>query len=284
MAPPFEVPVASGAMCRWLWALQRAPGARALYRHELLKREILSYLAPLRFVELHEAVDAALSSQGSGEVRLVRNVTLPAPLNRKALCNRHGSTILWAVVREGCDLNLRSVGGPWRIRHHVPGGNGAAGCALFSVGHGAQLTIHNVNFEIVCVPTGNPVKARLAVLPPQIRESSSAPVNSDSDDLADDEPEEVPSCTIPIIASSLGPVCRATEPVWKAETGSLGPAWRATEATGTMVELSGSSEARGYDSRLVVRGSWAFKDSNTSIPTTGWPWHRILSMPVETVA
>merc|ERR1719498_174856 len=142
MAPPFEVPVAQSAVCRWLWALRQAPGAKAVYRQELLKREIISYLAPMRFFELHEAVDAALGPDGCGEVRLVRNVTLPAPLNHKALCTRHGSTILWAMVREGNSLTLRSVGGgPWRIRHHVPGGNGAIGCALFCVGHRAQLKV-----------------------------------------------------------------------------------------------------------------------------------------------
>jgi len=230
--------VTQTAVSRWLWFLRHAPGARRIYQQDLLKREILSYLTPMTFYELHEAVDAALGFDGAGEVRLVRNVTLPAPLNHRALCNRHGSTILWATVTEGNSLTLRSVGGgPWRIRHHVPGGNGAYGCALFCVGHKAQLRVEAVDFEIVCVPTANPVKANLAVLPPLI--DSSAQASSDSEEFVDDELEEV----------ELSP------------SKSKSPLRRAEEENGTLVELSGTVEARGYDSRLVVRGSWAFSDA-----------------------
>jgi len=249
MAPPFEVPVASSAVCRWLWALKYAPGAKIIYRQDLLKREILSYLAPLRFIQLHEAVEAALGPIGSGEVRLVRNVTLPAPLNHKALCNRHGSTILWAMVKPGRCLTLRSVrGGPWRIRHHVPGGNGAAGCALFSLGHEAKLKVHAVDFEIVCVQTASPAKALLAVFPPRkpVREerqfclqdrTTESDVESDSEDLLEGELEQVEG------------MCQERAN------------WRAAEPNGTMVELSGCPKTRGYDSRLVVRGAWAFNSA-----------------------
>mmetsp|Transcript_68174 Transcript_68174/g.108162 ORF Transcript_68174/g.108162 Transcript_68174/m.108162 type:complete len:251 (-) Transcript_68174:72-824(-) len=236
MAPPFEVPVAPSAAYRWLWLLRRAPGAaaRAVYRQDLLKREIMSFLTPLRFFELHEAVDAALGAIGAGEVRLVRNVTLPAPLNHRALCKRHGSTLLWAMVGDGTSLTLRSAGGgPWRIRHHVPGGNGALGCALFCVGQGAQLSVHAVTFEIVCVPTGNPVKARLAVLPP-LPEAPEPCIVSDSDDTAEEESSEV------LRLSKTPGLVRYEEP------------------NGAVVELMGCLEARGYDSHLVVRGSWAF--------------------------
>lgn len=247
MAPPFEVPVAEAAVIRWLWFLRHAPGARAIYRQDLLKREILSYLAPMRFYELHEAVDAALGFGGTGEVRLVRNVTLPAPLNHRALCNRHGSTILWACVKEGSSLTLRSVGGgPWRIRHHVPGGNGACGCALFCVGRKAQLRVEAVDFEIVCVPTANPVKANLAVLPPL--HDSAAQVGSDSEDVGDDQLEEVELSRLQ----------------------SIQPLLRAIDSNGTLVELSGTVEARGYDSRLVVRGSWAFSDPSRPVAFRRW--------------
>jgi hypothetical protein len=242
MAPPFEVPVAQSSVRRWLWLLRSASGtaARAVYRQDLLKREILSYLTPLRFFELHQAVDAALSTAGAGEVRLMRNVTLPAPLNHRALCKRHGSTILWAMVREGNSLTLKSAGGgPWRIRHHVPGGNGVQGCALFCVGHGAQLRVHAVTFEIVCVPTANPVKANLAVFPP-LTTPGDAAASSDSDTTAEDECHEVEG------------LCRAPGFV------------RAEEPNGAVVELSGCMEARGYDSRLVTRGSWAFPQAHCS--------------------
>lgn len=258
MAPPFEVPVATDAAIRWLWSLRQAPGAKAVYRQDLLKREILSYLSPMRFYELHEAVDAALSSDGTGEVRLVRNVTLPAPLNHRSLCNRHGSTILWAAVKEGKSLTLRSVGdGPWRIRHHVPGGNGAYGCALFCVGHRAQLRVEAVAFEIVCVPTANPVKASLAVLPPLNEPESTVQNVPDCEDVVDltvdDQGEEV----------ALSP----------AQTGGKECLWqladpngvrRAGDPNGAQVEISSSVEAKGYDSRLVVRGSWAFADCGPS--------------------
>lgn len=237
MAPPFEVPVAHAGVCRWLWALRHAPGARSIYRQDLLKQEILSFLAPMRFFELQEAVDAALGPSGAGEVRLVRNVTLPAPLNHRSLCKRHGSTILWAMVREGNSLTLRSTGGgPWRIRHHVPGGNGSGGCALFCVGHRAQLRVQAVGFEIVCVPTAHPVKANLAVLPP-LTEPVEPVAGSDSEETAEDEFAEVKD------------MCRSPGLV------------RAVEPTGTLVELSDCIEARGYDSRLIVRGSWAFSAS-----------------------
>lgn len=165
MAPPFEVVVSPNLLYLWLWAVRR--GARAVYAQELLRREVLSYLAPWRFFDLHAAVAAALSTGGAGEVRLVRNVTLPAPLNNKALCQRLGSLLLWATVRSGAALTLRSTrGGPWRIRHHVPGGNGGFGCALFRVGRGARLIVRDVGFEVVCIPGATPVKAHLAVLPP----------------------------------------------------------------------------------------------------------------------
>lgn len=244
MAPPFEIPVALDVVLRWLWALRHASGARGVYRQDLLKREIVGYLAPLRCFELHEAVDAALGPEGSGEVRLVRNVTLPAPLNHKSLCNRHGSTILWAMIDEGRCLTLRSVGGLWRIRHHVPGGNGVAGCALFCLGHQAELRVHSVDFEIVCVRTANPVKANFAVLPPLQEAARGVSLEETEDEL-----EEVQCIR---------------------QTKDCLPILRAIEPSGTLVELSDCTEVRGYDSRLVVRGSWPFKGV---APTASWMYY-----------
>lgn len=250
MAPPFEVPVASSSLHRWLWCLRHAPGTKAIYRQDLLKREIISYLAPMKFFELHEAVEAALGPGGAGEVRLVRNVTLPAPLNHQALCNRHGSTILWAWITEGQSLTIRSVGaGPWRIRHHVPGGNGLYGCALFGVGRNAQLKVEGVSFEIVYVRTATPLKANLAVLPPrddptliwaEISEESDPPAALDVNDVIER--------------------CRAVEEVELRPEESDCKQGHIAESEGTIVQFSNNVKASGYDSSLVVRGLWAFTD------------------------
>jgi len=166
------------------------------------------------------------------------------------------------MIREGTALTLRSIGGgPWRIRHHVPGGNGAAGCALFCVGHNAQLRVHAVDFEIVCIPTANPVKANLAVLPPLPEAAGAAGASAAdrySDDCAEEEIEEVKCLCQP--------------------QGNLPVVRRAIEPSGTLVELSGCTEARGYDSRLVVRGSWAFNGGPVRLDkpcrtATGWSWY-----------
>jgi hypothetical protein len=100
--------------------------------------------------------------------------------------------------------------------------------------------VHDVAFEIVCVPTGNPVKARLAVLPPLPERSEPSLVLSDSDDTAEEESSDV------LRLSKTPGLLRYEEP------------------NGAKVELLDCSEARGYDSHLVVRGSWAFNACDES--------------------
>ena len=117
--------------------MRRAPCAWAIYAHELLRREVISFLGPLRFFELDEAVKAAVGAGGGGEICLVRNVTLPEP--RMAL--RSPKWMVWASVPQGAALTLRSkgAGSHWRIRHYWT--YGGCGCALFGVNHGARLEL-----------------------------------------------------------------------------------------------------------------------------------------------
>ena len=79
MVLPFEVKCSLHDLYFILLVLRKAPGGQKLKVHESVLGNILDYIKYCRFGDLQEAVFACLAARRN-EVRLVRNVTLPARL------------------------------------------------------------------------------------------------------------------------------------------------------------------------------------------------------------
>jgi len=148
MVLPFEVPASPATTCFRLCALKSK--CFSVYQHHGIRRLILSYIAPWRFKDLDAAIAAALGPGGGGEVRLLRNITLPGALISKM------PNYIWGFIGRKMRLLLRSKGGIWRLRLHVhpPDPTCDTRSALLGVGRGASVVVRDISFD-VC-PSGGP--------------------------------------------------------------------------------------------------------------------------------
>ena len=81
MVPPLAIQVTTDTLRRWLLVLKRAPAARVVYRYTHIRVLVVSFIARTYFTDLREAVSAATSMEYMPENVVMRNVTLPAPID-----------------------------------------------------------------------------------------------------------------------------------------------------------------------------------------------------------
>ena len=146
MVPPLAVAVTAATKRRWLLALRQAPVARQLYRYLHLRILVVAFLASTYFHDLREAVRAATSKTYLPAIRVMRDVTLPAPVDY--FYTPANFVVVWVCIPKGERVSI--LGGGYRLRMAVPidGSPWPEGCALFSIGGNARLTIKDLRLEV----------------------------------------------------------------------------------------------------------------------------------------
>jgi hypothetical protein len=106
----FSIPAGEGHGCHCI--LRRVASGR-LYNSGVV-RSLLQEFFGWTTASLQVAVTLACGRGGRGLVLLMRNVTLPSP--------SHVVPNVFSLLPKGSRLTLRSHGGPWRLRVHLPKG------------------------------------------------------------------------------------------------------------------------------------------------------------------